>query len=81
MRVIRSSDLPCRVIAARYSSQSGCSPLIDAVVLDERLERVGQVEHLGGAVDLDPGAVKSSESTQSETGGSRRALGVFARCG
>ena len=27
--VIRSSDLPCRVIAARYSSQSGCSPLIE----------------------------------------------------
>jgi hypothetical protein len=27
--VIRSSALPCLVMAARYSSQSGCSPLID----------------------------------------------------
>ena len=27
--VRRTSDLPCVTIAARYSSQSGCSPLID----------------------------------------------------
>ena len=26
--VIRSSDLPCRSMAARYSAQSGCSPAI-----------------------------------------------------
>ena len=26
--VMRSSDLPCRSMAARYSAQSGCSPAI-----------------------------------------------------
>jgi hypothetical protein len=43
----RSSDLPCRVIAARYSSQSGCSPLH---LHPRAVEVVGEHAHRHGGV-------------------------------
>ena len=57
--VIRISDLPCLRIASRYSSQSACSPAMQRKYSTSPSSASGRrhVQHLGGAVDLDPGVV------------------------
>ena len=50
--VMRISDLSCSRIASRYSSQFGVLTGDAAEVLDQAVERLGHVEHLGRPVDL-----------------------------
>ncbi len=55
--VIRSSDLPWRRHRGPVLVPVGVLAADRAVVLDQRLQRLGQVEHLRLAVDLHPRAV------------------------
>ena len=51
----RSRHLPWSIIACRYSAQSGCSPEMRPEVLDQRFDRLGQVDDGAGGLDLHPG--------------------------
>ena len=55
--VTRSSDFPCRRHRRPVLVPVGVLAADRPVVLDQRLQRLGQVQHLGLAVDLHPGAV------------------------
>ena len=55
--VILTRHFPWSTIAWRYSSQSGCSPEMERKYSTERLDRVGQVDHLGRTGHLHPRSV------------------------
>ena len=78
--VIRIRDLFWMRMASRYSSQSGCSP--DAAeVLDQAVEGLRHVQHVGVAVTWTHGPFQSSERTSTVTFGFRSVFRVFARVG
>ncbi|GGU25660.1 hypothetical protein GCM10010259_15120 [Streptomyces daghestanicus] len=79
--VTRMIDLPCFTMAARYSSQSGCSP-----EMFRKYSTSGSTESGASMTSAVPsictqGPFHSSLSTTTLTRGSRRALRVLARSG
>ncbi len=68
-------------MAARYSSQSGCSPLITRKYSTSGSSASGRSSTSARPSTCTHGPSKSSESTQSDTSGRRRTLRTFARWG
>ena len=81
--VIRISDLPCRRIAARYSSQSGCSPEMQRKYSTSPSSASGLGMSSTSAVPstCTHASFHSSERTSTEARGSRRRLVALARSG
>lgn len=79
--VIRMMDFPCLSIAARYSSQSGCSP-----EMFRKYSTSGSTESGESITSAEPstwthGPFQSSDRTITLTRSSRFALRVLARSG
>ena len=79
--VIRMIDLPCRAIAARYSSQSGCSPEMQRKYSTSGSRAAGMSSTSASPSTCTQGPLKSSDSTTTDARAERRALVVLARCG
>jgi hypothetical protein len=79
--VTRSSDLPWRTMACRYSSQSGCSPEIDRKYSTSGSTASGPSSTSAVPSTCTHGPPKSSDSTTTLTCWLRRALRVLARSG
>ena len=81
--VTRISDLPCVRIAARYSSQSGCSPAMQRKysTSPSSASCAGMSSTSAVPSTWTHAPFHSSECTSTETAGSRRRLVAFARSG